>query len=103
MTTTRHEPVTRSLGGDDDALSPSISVVIPIFNEGASLPELYARTVKTMDETGRGFELIFVDDGSTDTTFAELERMHSADDRVRVVRLKKNFGQHAAMHAGLSA
>jgi len=101
VATTGQEPRTRSLGVDDDALSPSISVVIPVFNEGASLPELYARTVKTLDETGRGFELIFVDDGSTDATFTELERIHAADDRVRVVRFKRNFGQHAAMHAGL--
>ena len=101
MATTGHEPLTHPLGADDDALSPSISVVIPVYNEGASLRELYERTVKTLDETGRGFELIFVDDGSLDTTFSELERMHAADDRVRVVRFKRNFGQHAAMHAGL--
>jgi undecaprenyl-phosphate 4-deoxy-4-formamido-L-arabinose transferase len=101
VATTGQERFTRPLGTDDDAPAPSISVVIPVYNEGASLPELYARTVKTMDATGRGFELIFVDDGSTDTTFAELERMHAADDRVRVVRFKRNFGQHAAMHAGL--
>ena len=101
MATTGHEPLTHPLGADDDALSPSISVVIPVYNEGASLRELYERTVKTLDETGRGFELIFVDDGSLDTTFSELERIHAADDRVRVVRFKRNFGQHAAMHAGL--
>ena len=101
MATTGHEPLTHPLGADDDALSPSISVVIPVYNEGPSLRELYERTVRTLDATGRGFELIFVDDGSLDTTFSELERMHAADDRVRVVRLKKNFGQHAAMHAGL--
>ena len=101
MTTTGHEPLTGPLSADDDALSPSISVVIPVFNEGRSLRELYERTVRTLDGTGRGYELIFIDDGSTDTTFAELERMHDADDRVRVVRFKRNFGQHAAMHAGL--
>ena len=101
MATTGQEPLTGPLEADDDALSPSISVVIPVYNEGSSLRELYERTVKTLDATGRGFELIFVDDGSVDTTFAELERMHAADDRVRVVRFKRNFGQHAAMHAGL--
>jgi undecaprenyl-phosphate 4-deoxy-4-formamido-L-arabinose transferase len=101
VATTGHEPLTHPLGADDDALSPPISVVIPVYNEGASLRELYERTVKTLDETGRGFELIFVDDGSLDTTFSELERIHAADDRVRVVRFKRNFGQHAAMHAGL--
>jgi undecaprenyl-phosphate 4-deoxy-4-formamido-L-arabinose transferase len=101
VATTGHEPLTHPLGADDDATTPSISVVIPVYNEGASLSELYQRTVETLDATGRGFELIFIDDGSLDTTFAELERIHAADDRVRVVRLKRNFGQHAAMHAGL--
>src|SRR5207249_5866490 len=50
---------------------------------------------------GGSFELVFVDDGSTDGTFAALERLHAADPRVRAVRLKRNFGQHPAMHAGL--
>src|SRR5262245_24331116 len=63
--------------------------------------ELAPRAVESLDRAGRSFELIFVDDGSTDTTFAELERLHAADGRIRAVRLKRNFGQHAAMHAGL--
>ena len=75
--------------------------MIPVYNEAASLRELYERTVESLDAAGHAFELIFVDDGSTDTTFAELERMHAADGRVRAVRFKRNFGQHAAMHAGL--
>jgi undecaprenyl-phosphate 4-deoxy-4-formamido-L-arabinose transferase len=58
--------------------------------------------VETLDELGRPFELLFVDDGSTDGTFVELERLHRRDSRVRAVRLKRNFGQHPAMHAGLS-
>ena len=75
--------------------------MIPLYNEAASIPELYRRTVVSLDEAGHAFELIFVDDGSTDSTFAELERIHAADGRVRAVRFKRNFGQHAAMHAGL--
>jgi undecaprenyl-phosphate 4-deoxy-4-formamido-L-arabinose transferase len=51
---------------------------------------------------GRSFELLFVDDGSTDGTFARLQRLHEADPRVRVVRFRRNFGQHPAMHAGLT-
>jgi glycosyltransferase involved in cell wall biosynthesis len=101
VATTGHETLTRPLSADEDALAPSISVVIPVYNEGASLRELYARTVESLDAAGRAYELIFVDDGSTDATFAELERIHDADDRVRAVRLKRNFGQHSAMHAGL--
>ena len=86
---------------DPDAPSPSISVVIPVYNEAPRLGELYSRTAATLDEAARTFELIFVDDGSIDGTFAELERLHDADERVRAVRFKRNFGQHAAMHAGL--
>jgi undecaprenyl-phosphate 4-deoxy-4-formamido-L-arabinose transferase len=79
-----------------------LSVVITLFNEAASLQELYDRTVTTLETLGRPFELIFVDDGSTDGTFATLERLHAADGRVRAVRFKRNFGQHPAMHAGLA-
>ena len=66
------------------------------------MDELYRRTVATLDSGPRTFELIFVDDGSTDGTFAALERLHGGDPRVRAVRFKRNFGQHPAMHAGLS-
>jgi undecaprenyl-phosphate 4-deoxy-4-formamido-L-arabinose transferase len=87
----------------DEVAKPgiSLSIVVPVYNEAGSIAELYRRTIAALEPTGHAFELIFVDDGSTDTTFAELERMHAADDRVRAVRFKRNFGQHSAMHAGL--
>ena len=78
-----------------------ISVVVTLYNESASLDELYRRTVSSLEGLGQPFEIIFVDDGSTDGSFAELERLHAADDRVRAVRFRRNFGQHPAMHAGL--
>ena len=80
--------------------APDVSVVVTVFNEDGSLEELYRRTVAALDS--RPFELIFVDDGSTDGTFAMLEQLHRTDRRVRAVRFKRNFGQHPAMHAGLS-
>src|SRR3954463_11067452 len=80
--------------------SPELSVVVTLLNEEAAVDELYRRAVASLD--GRTFELLFVDDGSTDGTFAALERLHGADPRVRAVRLKRNFGQHPAMHAGLA-
>jgi undecaprenyl-phosphate 4-deoxy-4-formamido-L-arabinose transferase len=87
---------------DADFPAPDLSIVVTVYNEGGSVDELYRRTVAALDPGPRTFELIFVDDGSTDGTFAALERMHRSDPRVRAVRFKRNFGQHPAMHAGLS-
>jgi undecaprenyl-phosphate 4-deoxy-4-formamido-L-arabinose transferase len=82
------------------AEEPALSVVVTVLNEAGSVDELYRRTVAALD--GRPFELVFVDDGSTDGTFAALSRLHAGDPRVRAVRLKRNFGQHPAMAAGLA-
>jgi undecaprenyl-phosphate 4-deoxy-4-formamido-L-arabinose transferase len=82
------------------APAPSLSIVVTLFNEAACVDELYRRTTEALG--GRDYELLFVDDGSTDETFARLEALHAADERVRVIRFKRNFGQHPAMHAGLS-
>src|ERR671922_2648509 len=82
--------------------APALSVVVTVYDEAASLEELYRRTLAALEPTGRSFELIFVDDGSTDGSFAVLSRLHERDHRVRVVRFRRNFGQHPAMHAGLS-
>jgi undecaprenyl-phosphate 4-deoxy-4-formamido-L-arabinose transferase len=86
----------------DEAPAPELSVVVTVLNEERSVEELYRRTVATLEQMGDSFELVFVDDGSTDSSFALLERLHDADPRVRVVRFKRNFGQHPAMHAGLA-
>ena len=92
----------REAAVDLDLPAPDLSVVVTVYNEAGSFDELYRRTVAALDPGPRTFELIFVDDGSTDGTFAALERLHGADPRVRAVRFKRNFGQHPAMHAGLS-
>jgi undecaprenyl-phosphate 4-deoxy-4-formamido-L-arabinose transferase len=86
----------------EDGPAPHLSVVVTVLNEAATLEELVRRTVATLDELGRPFELIIVDDGSTDGTFAALERLHADDPRIRAVRFKRSFGQHPAMHAGLA-
>src|SRR5919204_4098606 len=85
---------------DEVAPAPEVSVVVTVLNEAGTVDELYRRTVAALG--GRPFELLFVDDGSTDGTFARLEHLHATDSRVRAVRFKRNFGQHPAMHAGLS-
>src|SRR5947207_11858040 len=87
---------------DAELPAPDVSVVVTVYNEAASVEELYRRTIAALDPGPRTFELIFVDDGSTDGTFAALERLHGGDPRVRAVRFKRNFGQHPAMHAGLA-
>ena len=91
-----------ALPADEAAPAPDVTIVVPIVNEAGTLDELYRRTAAALDARPRSYELVFVDDGSTDGTFAELERLHEADPRVRAVRFKRNFGQHPAMHAGLA-
>jgi undecaprenyl-phosphate 4-deoxy-4-formamido-L-arabinose transferase len=90
-----------ALDAETDA-APELSVIVTLLNEAATLDELYRRTTQSLDALGRSYELVFVDDGSTDATFAALERLHANDPRVRAVRFKRNFGQHPAMHAGLA-
>src|SRR5207244_10444715 len=60
--------------------------------------KLYERTIAAVN--GRSFELVFVDDGSTDGTYDVVRRLHERDPRVRAIRFSRNFGQHPAMHAG---
>src|SRR5919202_6818521 len=86
----------------EDTPAPDVSVVVTLYNESGSLDELYRRTRAALDPGPRSYELIFVDDGSSDGTFAALERLHASDPRIRAVRFKRNFGQHPAMHAGLA-
>ena len=77
-----------------------ISVVIPIFEEEDSLELLYHRLRGVCDQLGRPYELIFVDDGSQDRSFFILKNLWSRDHSLKVIRLRKNYGQTAAMTAG---
>ncbi|HET8741555.1 MAG TPA: glycosyltransferase family 2 protein [Gaiella sp.] len=86
----------------DPAPGPSLSVVVTLFQESATLEELHRRLTAALDAFGRPYEVLYVDDGSTDGTYAILEQLHADDPHVRAVRLKRNAGQHPAMHAGLS-
>jgi undecaprenyl-phosphate 4-deoxy-4-formamido-L-arabinose transferase len=82
--------------------APHVSLIVPIYNEQASVDELYRRTIETLEAADLSFEVIFVDDGSTDATFDRLSRLHESDPRLRVVSFDRNYGQHPAMHAGIS-
>jgi glycosyltransferase involved in cell wall biosynthesis len=77
-----------------------VSVVVPVHDEERSVALLYDELGSALDPLGIPWETIFVDDGSTDGTFAALTRMHNATANVRVVRLRRNFGKAAALVAG---
>ncbi len=79
-----------------------ISVLIPVYNEAGSLAELYSRLTGVLEQTGRTFEMLFVDDGSSDGSAQELDRLSQLDNRVRVLRFRRNFGKSAALDAGFS-
>ena len=81
--------------------TPQISVVIPVYNEEATIEEVLRRTVEALESLARPYEVIVVDDGSSDSTWSIVERAHAREPRLRAVRFKRNFGQHPAMHAGL--
>ena len=83
-------------------VEPEISIVIPIFNEEAVIPELFQRLQAVMEGVGRRFEIVFVDDGSRDRSFVLLEEIHRAHpETTRVVALSRNFGHQLALTAGL--
>jgi glycosyltransferase involved in cell wall biosynthesis len=77
-----------------------LSVVVPVRNEERSVALLYDELAAALDPLGEPWEAVFVDDGSTDGSFAALTRLHAAVDNVRVVRLRRNFGKAAALMAG---
>src|SRR3712207_5313556 len=79
---------------------PFLTIVVPILNEEESIPVLYARLTEELEKLGRPYEIIAVDDGSRDTSFARLRDLAQGDARLRVVRFRRNFGQTAAFAAG---
>jgi glycosyltransferase involved in cell wall biosynthesis len=81
--------------------APLISVVTPLHNEGENLPHFYRAVVSVLEKHGREFELILVNDGSTDATGRLLDALAQSDPRVRPIHFIRNFGQHAGIQAGL--
>src|SRR5947209_20069936 len=80
---------------------PKYSIVIPLHNEQENVTDLYDRLKAVMETSGDSFEIVFVDDGSSDETFHLLRQIAGVDSRVTVVRLRRNFGQTSALAAGL--
>jgi glycosyltransferase involved in cell wall biosynthesis len=80
----------------------SLSVILPVFNEQDNLEPLHARLTEALEPMGREYEVIYVDDGSTDGSWEGLKKIAARDRRVRLVRLRKNFGQTPALAAGFA-
>src|SRR6266404_6361376 len=82
---------------------PEVSVFLPVYNEEPNLLPLHAKLDEALKELGRSAEIIYVDDGSNDGSLKILREIAAVDERVRVVALKRNYGQTAAMAAGIDA
>ena len=79
---------------------PTLSVVLPIFNEEVIIPELYRRLTSALENCHESYELLFVNDGSRDNSFALLCDLADRDNRVKVVSFSRNFGHQIAITAG---
>jgi glycosyltransferase involved in cell wall biosynthesis len=77
-----------------------LSVVIPIYNEKENIPKLYEELKEVLDKLNKSYEIIFVDDGSTDGSYEILKELAQKDPHVKVIRFRRNYGQTAAMYAG---
>ena len=80
---------------------PDVSVVVTVFNEARNVDELVGRLASALTAWGRPWEVVLVDDGSSDGSRALLRAAHARDGRFRIVLLKRNVGQHPAMAAGM--
>jgi len=83
-------------------MPPELSIVIPIRNESPNIRPLYDELMAALSAAGRPFEVIVIDDGSTDDSFTQLAALQAADPRLRVIRFRRNFGQTAAFAAGFA-
>src|SRR3970040_2737159 len=79
-----------------------LSVVVPVYNEETSVEPLVGEINGVLRHLGKSYEVVVVDDGSEDRTFAVLSKLHREQPTMKVVRLKRNFGQTAALAAGLA-
>jgi len=87
----------------DESETPEISVFLPVYNEEPNLLPLHAKLEASLKALGRSAEIVYVDDGSTDGSLKMLRELAHRDSRVRVVALRRNYGQTAAMAAGIDA
>ena len=83
-------------------MTPDLSIVIPVLNESPNIEKLYNELTDTLVHGGRSYEILIVDDGSTDDTFQKLSSLQARDPHLRVIRFRRNFGQTAAFAAGFA-
>ena len=83
-------------------MTPELSIVIPVRNESPNITPLYDELTQTLGKYGRSYEIVVVDDGSTDDSFEQLSKLQARDPRLRVIRFRRNFGQTAAFAAGFA-
>ncbi len=83
--------------------NPELSLFLPVLDEEENLRPMHAKIAAALDALGKSAEVIFVDDGSTDNSLSILKEIAASDDRVRVISLRRNYGQTAAMSAGIDA
>lgn len=86
-----------------NGIEPTLSVIVPAYDEEESLGELVGELHAVLGVSGRAYEIVIVDDGSNDGTFAAARGLHERDERVRVVRLRTNFGKSVALTSGFRA
>jgi glycosyltransferase involved in cell wall biosynthesis len=94
----RAEPL--SLAGQNKSVSSELSIVIPVHDEQDNVETLCEGLAKSLGQLGRSYEVIFVDDGSRDETYARLARLAAVDRRLKLIKLRRNYGQTAALAAG---
>jgi len=87
----------------DGQREPSISVIIPVYNEGQNISSLYEKLASVLGRIAKDYEVIFVDDGSSDDTLTQLRSISQKDPQVRVLVFSRNFGQTAALSAGIDS
>jgi glycosyltransferase involved in cell wall biosynthesis len=84
-----------------EANNPSLSIVVPLFNEQENVVAMYSAILDGLGDSERSFEIIFVDDGSEDATFERARDIANRDQRLKLIRFRRNFGQTPAMSAGI--
>ncbi len=80
---------------------PIYSIIAPVFNEEETLPHFYQRVIQVMEGVGEAFEIVLINDGSRDGSYAIMQKLHASDARVRIIDFSRNFGHQLAISAGL--